>query len=74
MRTSPPSILKRAPAYRPIITHWPFSHQGPAGNLSLWIRACLETYDALLVVDPKRQKLKIAEEQLQTSQKILLEK
>jgi dynein heavy chain len=40
----------------------------------LWIRACLETYDALLVVDPKRQKLKIAEEQLQTSQKILLEK
>jgi len=29
----------------------------PAGNLSLWIRACCETFEALLVVEPKRLKL-----------------
>ena len=28
-----------------------------AGNLSLWIRAVVDTYDALLVVDPKRAEL-----------------
>lgn len=32
-----------------------FKVSEPAGNLSMWIRACVETYDALLVVEPKRK-------------------
>jgi len=35
-----------------------------AGNLSLWIRAVIETYEALLVVEPKRKELAAAEESL----------
>ena len=35
-----------------------FKVSEPAGNLSLWIRACVETFAALLIVDPRRQKLK----------------
>jgi dynein heavy chain len=35
-----------------------------AGNMSLWIRACVATFDALLIVDPKRQRLLIAEANL----------
>ena len=31
-----------------------FKVSEPAGNMSLWIRACVETFDALLIVDPKR--------------------
>jgi hypothetical protein len=31
-----------------------FKVSEPAGNLSLWIRACVETFAALLIVDPKR--------------------
>ncbi len=31
-----------------------FNASKAAGNLSLWIRAVVETYDALLVVEPKR--------------------
>lgn len=34
-----------------------FSVSAAAGNLSSWIRACVETYDALLVVEPKRKSL-----------------
>lgn len=30
----------------------------------MWIRACIETYDALLIVEPKRQKLLEAEKSL----------
>ena len=30
----------------------------------MWIRACIETYDALLIVEPKRQKLVEAEKRL----------
>jgi dynein heavy chain len=29
--------------------------------MSMWIRACVETYDALLVVEPKRKQLIEAE-------------
>lgn len=32
-----------------------FNASKAAGNLSLWIRAVVDTYDALLVVEPKRQ-------------------
>jgi dynein heavy chain, axonemal len=32
-----------------------FKVSEPAGNISLWIKACVETYEALLVVEPKRQ-------------------
>jgi len=31
-----------------------FKVSEPVGNLSLWIRACVETYEALLIVEPKR--------------------
>jgi len=31
-----------------------FKVSEPAGNISLWIRACVETFDALLIVEPKR--------------------
>ena len=31
-----------------------FKVSEPAGNLSQWIKACIETYDALLIVEPKR--------------------
>ena len=48
-----------------------FNVSAAAGNLSSWIRACVSTYDALLVVEPKRkslieamERLKIAEETL----------
>jgi hypothetical protein len=29
--------------------------------MAMWIRACVETFDALLIVDPKRAKLFEAE-------------
>ena len=45
-----------------------------AGNLSLWIRAVVDTYDALLVVDPKRAELAQAETKLQEAERILAEK
>lgn len=45
-----------------------------AGNLAEWIRACVMTYDALLVVEPKRLKLAAAEESLQKAEAILNEK
>ncbi|CAD8115295.1 unnamed protein product [Paramecium sonneborni] len=57
-----------------------FNASVAAGNLSLWVRAVVETYDALLVVDPKRQqlleaesKLKEAEETLRVKQEALQE-
>jgi dynein heavy chain len=34
-----------------------FNASEAAGNLAEWIRACIMTYDALLVVEPKRLKL-----------------
>jgi dynein heavy chain len=32
-----------------------FNASKAAGNLSLWIRAVVDTYDALLIVDPKKR-------------------
>ena len=36
-----------------------------SGNILLWIRAMIETYETLLVVEPKRQSLLEAKEILQ---------
>jgi dynein heavy chain len=41
-----------------------FNASKAAGNLSLWIRAVVDTYEALLIVDPKREQLRVAEEKL----------
>ena len=46
----------------------------PAGNIAIWIRACVSTYDALLVVEPKRAKLAEAEESLKKTEAILEQK
>ena len=40
-------------------------------NLSLWIRACVETYGALLVVEPKRKGLVGAMEKLKEAETAL---
>ena len=45
-----------------------------AGNLAEWIRACVMTYDALLVVEPKRMKLAEAEDSLQKAETVLEQK
>ena len=42
--------------------------------MSLWIRACVETFEALLIVDPKRRKLLEAEQILLESEMKLDEK
>jgi len=42
-----------------------------AYNLSLWIRAVVDTYDALLIVEPKRQKLQGAEDALKQAEEKL---
>ncbi|EAS04067.1 axonemal dynein heavy chain (macronuclear) [Tetrahymena thermophila SB210] len=51
-----------------------FNASKAAGNLSLWIRAVIQTYDALLVVEPKRRMLEDAENQLKQAESILNEK
>jgi len=38
-----------------------FNASSAAGNLSIWIRSVAETYNALLIVDPKRRELAEAE-------------
>jgi len=55
-----------------------FNVSAAAGNLASWIRACVSTYEALLVVEPKRkslteamERLKIAEETLALKQDAL---
>ena len=48
-----------------------FNASTAAGNLAEWIRACVMTYDALLVVEPKRAKLAAAEESLQKAEATL---
>ena len=45
-----------------------------AANFAVWIRAIVLTRDALLVVDPKRNKLAIAQEKLKLAEKILIDK
>jgi dynein heavy chain, axonemal len=51
-----------------------FTASKAAGNLSLWIRAVVDTYGALLVVEPKKKQLAEAEEKLSSAEKILAEK
>jgi dynein heavy chain, axonemal len=51
-----------------------FSASKAAGSLSLWIRAVVDTYGALLVVEPKKKQLSEAEEKLAAAEKILAEK
>lgn len=51
-----------------------FNASKAAGNLSLWIRAVVQTYDALLVVEPKRRMLEDAQSQLKEAEAILNEK
>ena len=41
-----------------------FNASKAAGSLSLWIRAVVDTYGALLVVEPKKIQLSEAEEKL----------
>lgn len=57
-----------------------FNASKAAGNLSLWIRAVLETYDAIMIIEPKKEQLAeaqnqlaVAEEQVQQKQKALEE-
>ena len=51
-----------------------FNASKAAGNLSLWIRAVVDTFEALLVVEPKREQLKTAEDKLSTAETKLAEK
>lgn len=51
-----------------------FTASKAAGSLSLWIRAVVDTYGALLVVEPKKKQLAEAEEKLASAEKILAEK
>lgn len=51
-----------------------FNASKAAGNLSLWIRAVVDTYDALLVVEPKREQLAGAEKILKEAEDLLAEK
>lgn len=51
-----------------------FSASKAAGSLSLWIRAVVKTYEALLVVEPKKKQLVEAEEKLKAAQNTLAEK
>ena len=51
-----------------------FSASKAAGSLSLWIRAVVNTYEALLVVEPKKKQLLEAEEKLKSAEATLAEK
>lgn len=51
-----------------------FNASKAAGNLSLWIRAVVDTYEALLVVEPKRATLASAEIKLKEAEEQLAEK
>jgi dynein heavy chain len=48
-----------------------FSASKAAGSLSLWIRAVVNTYEALLVVEPKKKQLLEAEEKLKSAEATL---
>lgn len=43
-------------------------------NISIWVKAVTETYGALLVVEPKRKELALAEEKLSEAERVLAEK
>ena len=51
-----------------------FRASSSAGNLSLWIRAVVQTYEAYLVVDPKQKELNQAEEALRQAEEKLADK
>lgn len=51
-----------------------FNASKAAGNLSLWIRAVVDAFDAFLVVDPKKLELKSAVSKLELAEKELNEK
>lgn len=51
-----------------------FTASKAAGSLSLWIRAVVNTYEALLVVEPKKKQLVQAEEKLKSAEATLAEK
>ena len=51
-----------------------FTASKAAGSLSMWIRAVVDTYGALLVVEPKKIQLAEAEERLKSAEAILAEK
>ncbi|CAD8087288.1 unnamed protein product [Paramecium sonneborni] len=51
-----------------------FNASKAAGNLSLWIRAVVDTFEAYLIVDPKQILLKNAVQQLQVTEQALKEK
>ena len=51
-----------------------FTASKAAGSLSLWIRAVVDTYEALLVVEPKKIQLAEAEEKLKVAESNLAEK
>lgn len=51
-----------------------FNASKAAGNLSLWVRAVVDTYFALLVVDPKKEQLAVAEGKLKSAEDTLSEK
>jgi dynein heavy chain len=48
-----------------------FNASKAAGSLSLWIRAVVDTYGALLVVEPKKIQLAQAEDKLNKAEKDL---
>lgn len=51
-----------------------FTASKAAGSLSMWIRAVIDTYEALLVVEPKKIQLAEAEEKLKMAESDLAKK
>lgn len=51
-----------------------FKSSSAAGNIFIWIRNVVETYDALLIVEPKRKELAEAEAALKLAEDKLAEK
>lgn len=45
-----------------------------AFQLSMWIRAVVKTYDALLIVEPKKKELAAAEAKLKAAEDLLAQK
>ncbi|CAD8132456.1 unnamed protein product [Paramecium pentaurelia] len=51
-----------------------FNASKAAGNLALWIRAVLESYMAVEIIEPKKAELKQAEEKLSQAEELVQEK
>ena len=43
-----------------------------AGNLSLWIRSVLETYEAVMIIEPKKAFLLTAEQRLKDAESVVI--